>query len=171
MQIYLSDKDVQVKSNNMILLDIPEKVDKIKMSMIIYAHPKTYEEFKNYKIQINNEIKIFLDHPRGNKDIERAEVSKIKLSNPVEYCRFGTFDSEQTSFASYFDLKQLKEKLQKTNITITMPTFLMRDNLEKVKKFDVHIDLFDKIGIKAEIHMAQIDSVVKCPRFTTQSCL
>jgi hypothetical protein len=47
----------------------------------------------------------------------------------------------------------------------------LRDNQDKVKKFDISIDLFDKMGIKAEVHVAQIESVIKCQRSSTQGCL
>jgi hypothetical protein len=58
---------------------------------VILADPRTYEDLKNYRIQLSIELSLYLDHPKGNKEIEDL---KIITSSPIDYCRFGSFDDE-----------------------------------------------------------------------------
>lgn len=68
--------------------------EKVRISMVILTHPKTYEDFKNMKLTLkgqNGDIFIYLDHPKGNKEIDKEETAKLKEVSPLETFRFGAF--------------------------------------------------------------------------------
>lgn len=48
---------------------------------MVLTHPKTYEDFKNVKITVkgvNGDAILYLDHPKGNKEIDKEEATKIR---------------------------------------------------------------------------------------------
>jgi hypothetical protein len=60
----------------------------------------------------------------------------------------GTFDAEAKTFASYFDMKLLQDKLRTINQSISIDSDILRDSAEMVKKFEIYTDLFDKMAMK-----------------------
>ena len=84
-----------ITTNKMALLEVSKQPDKVRMSMVVLTHPKTYEEFRNFKVQIkgiNGEAVLYIDHPKGNKEIDKEETTKIRECHPIEHFRFGCFD-------------------------------------------------------------------------------
>lgn len=165
MGCYLNDKFPLPSKNEAALMEIPENSsEKVHISMIVLTHPNIFDNFKNSRQELRcakGPITIYNDHPKGNKEIEKNEVSKLKISSSIKLWRMGTFDAEGKSFASYFDMKYLEEKLKKTNLSLSITSHILRDQGELVKKFDIYTDLFDKMAMKVEIRIAQIEYVTK----------
>lgn len=95
MKTYMLDKPDMVTTNKAALLEVPKQLDKIRISLVVLAHPKTFEEFQDYKVQLrglNGEAVLYLHHPKGNKEVDKEEVSKLRECHPIEHFRFGCFD-------------------------------------------------------------------------------
>ena len=71
---------------------------------------------------------MYVDHPKHFKEIEKSEITKIKVSSPIKIWRIGTFDPDSKLFASYFDPKLLEDKLKKLNKSVVLPSSLLRDS-------------------------------------------
>ena len=61
-------------------------------------------------------------------------------------------------------MKDFEKRLRNTNTSIKLSCSIMRENQEKVKRFDLYVDMFEKIGLKAEVQVAQIDKVTRYAR-------
>ena len=94
----------------MLMAEAEPNLEKVRVTMIVLAHMKTFDMFKNHKIMLkidSHEITLYVDHPKNFKEIEKSEVSKIKVSSPIKMWKIGTLDPDSKLFASYFDPKLL----------------------------------------------------------------
>ncbi len=115
----------------MLMADVEASLEKVRVTMIVLAHMKTFDMFKNHKTVLKidtQEITLYVDHPKNFKEIEKSEVTKIKVSSPIKMWKIGTLDPDSKLFASYFDPKQLEEKLKRLNKSLVLPSSLLRDS-------------------------------------------
>lgn len=73
-----------------------------------------------------NDLHVFVKHPKGHKEIDIIEMSKLKVKSSIGTCRIGTIYEKGEIFTSYLDFKALEEKLKEKNKTISLTSYIMR---------------------------------------------